>query len=252
MHSMSLKQRLAAGELTVGGWSTVGHPQLVEAMASTGTLDWIVVDLEHTGITLDQAATLFLACERHDVAALARLSGHDPLQGRRALDLGAAGLLVPVVESADQFEALARHFVYPPAGRRGACLARINRWGDDFDSYGETFAPILIAQIETPAGVRNAGAIAALDCVDGLFIGPYDLSAALGHPGNFGTAAFLEAEAQVHRAIAPTGKPLGIHVVSPDAAPLRERISQGYRFIAFGTDMICLRESLKRASGARD
>lgn len=249
---MSLKQRLAAGELTVGGWSTVGHPQIVEAMASTGTLDWIVVDLEHTGVTLDQAAALFLACERHGVAPLARLSGHDPIEGRRALDLGAAGLLVPVVESAEAFERLARHFVYPPAGRRGACLARINRWGEDFDAYGAAFAPVLIPQIETPAGVRETGAIAALACVDALFIGPYDLSAALGAPGDFTTAAFREAEAAVHRAVAPSGKPLGIHVVAPEAAPLRERIGQGYRFVAFGTDMICVRASLKRAVAARD
>lgn len=245
---MVLKKRIAAGEVTVGAWCTVAHPQVVEAMASAPGIDWMVFDLEHTELDAGALVPLFLACERHGITPLVRLSSHDPIQGRRALDLGAAGLLVPVVESVQRFADLAQHFVYPPRGRRGACLARINGWGENFSDYQADFAPILVPQIETPEGVVNSPMIAALPEVDALLIGPYDLSASLGAAGDFETPSFRDAERAVLAAGRSAGKSLGIHVVTPEAASIRRRVDEGYRFIAVGTDIICLREGLRASA----
>jgi 2-keto-3-deoxy-L-rhamnonate aldolase RhmA len=248
---MLLKKRIAAGEVTVGAWCTVAHPQVVEVMASTAGIDWVVFDLEHTELDEGHLVPLFLACERHGATPLVRLSSHDPIQGRRALDLGAAGLLVPVVESVETFASLARHFYYPPRGRRGACLARVNAWGERFATYQAEFAPILIPQIETPEGVGICNAIAALPEVDAIFVGPYDLSASLGAAGDFETPAFRDAERMVLAAGTSAGKALGIHVVTPEATGVRRRLNEGYRFVALGTDMICMREGLRAAALCR-
>ncbi|HVK55318.1 MAG TPA: aldolase/citrate lyase family protein [Burkholderiales bacterium] len=245
---MTLKKRIASGEVTVGAWCTIAHPQVVEAMASIPGIDWVVFDLEHTEVNVNDLAALFMACEKHRVAPLVRLSSHDPIQGRIALDLGAVGLLIPVVESAERFADLARHFVYPPKGRRGACLARINGWGERFSEYQTEFEPILIPQIETPAGVAQAKAIASLPEVDALFIGPYDLSASLGSAGDFTMPAFREAERSVQESGRAAGKSLGMHVVTPRPEGVQARIDEGYRFIALGTDIICLRDSLQQAA----
>jgi len=248
---MSLKERIAKGEVTLGAWSTIAHPQVVEAMASSTGIDWLVFDLEHTDIDESDLVAMVLACERHGVTPLARLSSHDPIQGRRALDLGVAGLLIPVVESATDFAELAKHYFYPPHGRRGACLARINGWGDTFDSYQSDFSPILIPQIETPTGVAEAAALAALPEVDALFVGPYDLSASLGKAGDFNMPVFRQAEIQIKAAGDGGGKALGMHVVTPDAQSVEKRIAEGYRFIALGTDIICLRHALSQTAHVR-
>jgi 2-keto-3-deoxy-L-rhamnonate aldolase RhmA len=162
------------------------------------------------------------------------------------LDAGAVGIIVPVVESAESFATFIQHLNYPPAGRRGVGLSRANLWGDTFKEYLDGFAPVIIPQIETVRGVAAAPAIAALPEVDALFLGPYDLSADLGHPGDFTHPQVTEAMAQVRLACASHGKVAGIHQVQPDPAELRARLKEGYGFIAYGTDIIALRTALGR------
>lgn len=251
---LALRDRIAGGETVIGGWLAVPSPLVAEAMASLG-FDWIAVDLEHGTMNVDQAAAAFLACERHGVAPFARLPSADPIIARRLLDNGAVGLIIPVIESADAFADFARHCFYHPDGRRGVGLSRCNLWGDTFDSYREGFRPFLVPQIETKAGIDAAAKIAALNEVDALFIGPYDLAASLGNPGDFTTSAFRDALNTFRSACRAHRKPAGFHQVEPDAAALEHRIEEGYQFVAFGTDIIAMRHALKavreRAKGLR-
>ncbi|OFX08842.1 MAG: hypothetical protein A2516_08815 [Alphaproteobacteria bacterium RIFOXYD12_FULL_60_8] len=210
-------------------------------MASCG-FHWLAVDLEHSTISLEQAETCFIAAERHGVAPLARLSSADPFMGRRLLDAGALGLLVPVVEDAAAFAAFAQHCFY--TGKRGAGLSRCNGYGDDFDAYYQGFRPLLIPQVETRKGVEAALSLAAMPEVDALFLGPYDLSADLGTPGDFTTPAFRQMAEKVRQACAAHGKALGIHQVKPVAKELKARVAEGYRFIAYSTDIIAMRAAL--------
>ncbi|HEC91214.1 MAG TPA: 2,4-dihydroxyhept-2-ene-1,7-dioic acid aldolase [Alphaproteobacteria bacterium] len=240
--SADIKQRLAADEVLIGAWVSVPSPLVVDALGTCG-FDWMAVDMEHGAVDAGQAETLFIAAERRNMAPMARLPSADPYLARRLLDAGARGILVPVVESAAAFENFAVHCLYPPHGKRGVGLSRANRWGDDFREYFQGFSPLLVPQIETVAGVEAAAGIAALPMVDALFVGPYDLSASLGEAGNFESAAFLEAMETLKAACKEHGKALGGHQVEPDKAKLESLIDDGFRFIAYGTDIIAMRHA---------
>jgi len=237
-------RKLRSGDVCVGGWLTTASPIVAEAMASCG-FDWIAVDMEHGPVAETEVPAMFMAVERHGAAPVVRLPSADPYLARRMLDLGAVGLIVPVVESADAFTAFARHCFYPPVGTRGVGLSRANAWGATFDDYVRDFRPTLIAQIETRKGAAAARDIAALDSVDGLFVGPYDLSADLGAAGDFTTPAYKAALENIKAACAKSGKAAGIHQVEPDAAQLRARRDEAYTFIAYGTDMLAMRHAFK-------
>jgi 2-keto-3-deoxy-L-rhamnonate aldolase RhmA len=242
---MDIKRRLKEGKVCLGAWAQIPSPVAAEAMASCG-FHWLAVDMEHAPIDVEAATLIFMAADRHGVAPFARLPKADPHLARRLLDSGAQGLIVPVVESAQDFAAFARHCLYPPAGRRGVGLARCNLWGDQFQSYLDDFSPVLVAQIETVKGTEAADAIAALPETDALFLGPYDLSADLGQPGDFSHPTFVAAADKVRRACVALGKAPGMHQVHPDQAGLRRMIGEGFRFVAYGTDILALRAALGR------
>ena len=239
----ALKDKIAAGNVCIGGWLTVASAEVAEALASVG-FDWIAVDMEHGSCGIAEAERAFVACERHGCTPLVRLPEADPILARRLLDAGAAGFLVPAVSNAAAFSKFAHHCFFPPKGARGVSLERFNLWGDRFDDYMRNFSPILVPMIENRAGVAAAGSLAQLDCVDALFFGPYDLSADLGAPGEFETQAFAAAKSHVLEACRSHHKAAGGHQVMPDPESLRGLISDGFRLIAFATDIIAMRHAL--------
>ncbi len=228
----------------LAAWQQLASPQVTIAMASMG-FDWIVVDLEHSSITTQEAEAIFIAAERCNTKPFVRLPSADPYLARRLLDAGAVGLLVPVVESREEFDNFARHCFFSPKGKRGLGLTRANSWGGNLERYFEEFKPIIIAQIETKKGAENITDILSSEFLDGIMIGPYDLSASLGTPGQFDDKSFKDicssvtAEAKNHKKI------IGYHQVEPNSEMLQKRIEEGYDFIAYGTDIIALRYSLQ-------
>lgn len=242
--SEDFRNQLLQGQTLIGGWVTLGSPMVAEAVASCG-FDWVAIDMEHGSSSVGDALLSFVACERHGALPFVRLPSADPYLARRVLDAGARGLLVPVVESATDFADFANHLHYSPSGRRGIALSRANGWGDDFDSYTSTFRPVTVAMIETRAGVEQAEAIARLDSVDAIFIGPYDLSADLGDPGNFTSTRFQEHLDQIKIAAQKASKPVGYHQVPTDPTALAEKIAEGYSFMAYGLDVTAMRDNLK-------
>lgn len=240
----NLKKKIATGAPCVGGWHTVRSPEVTEALASVG-FDWIALDMEHGSFSVGDAEAAFVACERHGCAPLVRLPNADPILARRLLDSGAHGFLIPYTEDADAFAEFATHCFFPPKGRRGLSLERFNLWGDQFDETLGGFEPVLVPMIESRKGVAAAADIAALSSVDALFFGPYDLSADLGAPGEFTSPAFLEARNAVLSAGKQHSKPVGGHQVACDPEALKKMIDDGFRFIAYGTDMIAMRTALK-------
>jgi 2-keto-3-deoxy-L-rhamnonate aldolase RhmA len=238
-----VKDTLAQGGLSIGTWHTVCSIEVAEALAALG-FDWIAIDMEHGGADVAYAEQAFIAMERHGTAPFARMPSDDPYLARRLLDVGACGLLVPVVEDAAAFAEFARHCLYPPEGRRGVALERFNRWGDDFATYLRGFRPVLVPMVETRKGIAAAEMLAALPAVDALFFGPYDLSADLGDPGNFTTPEFKGALDAVKAAAAKHKKAAGGHQVAPDPNELKARMAEGFRFLAYGTDIIAMRHAL--------
>lgn len=239
---LNLHKRLADGKVCIGAWQSAPSALIAEAMASCG-FHWLAVDMEHGTVSASEAEGIFRAVERHGVAPVVRLPSADPYLARRLLDSGTQGVIVPVSESAADFQAFADHCLYPPAGRRGVGLSRCNLWGDTFEDYLNGFTPVLIPQIETRKGVEAADELAGLDCVSAVFTGPYDLSADLGAPGDFEAGGFVDALARVKDACARHGKPMGFHQVAPDRAALAKKIEEGYKLLAFGTEIIAMRSA---------
>ncbi len=240
-----LRSRLRAGKTCIGGWLTIPSVTAADALASCG-FHWMAIDMEHTSIGLETAEACVIAAERWGVCPIVRLPNADPFLARRLLDIGAGGMIVPAVEDPQAFDAFARHCLYPPHGRRGVGLPRANVYGAAFEKYRAGFRPLLVPQVESRKGVDSVAALAAIDYVDAFFAGPYDLSEDLGKPGDFGNADFIAALGKARAAAAAGGKPFGIHQVKPDLVELKQRVAEGYRFIAYGTDVIAMRAALGR------
>lgn len=240
--SESLKRRLAEGQPVIGSWISLASEETCEIMTRAG-FDWLGIDMEHTAIGVGEMARLIRVIDLAGVAPVVRVGANDPLLIKRALDAGAQGIIAPMVNSAADAEAAVSAAHYPPKGTRGVGLHRAQGYGADFASYKKWMddeGPLVVAQIEHKDGVENLDAIMAVPGLDAFFIGPYDLSASYGTPGDFTSAEVQVAMSKIDAAVA--GGPIagGVHVVEPDAALLSARIEAGHCFIAYGVDMIFL------------
>lgn len=248
--SASLKRRLADNELTIGSWVTLGHPSIAEIMASAG-FDWLVIDAEHSAIDLSDIQSLILAMDAHDCPAIVRVTSNDPNQIKRVMDAGATGVMVPLINSAEDAAAAVRNTYYPPTGTRGVGLARAQGYGADFKSYIDWLSnnAVVIVMIEHRDAVDNIDEILSVPGVDAFIIGPYDLSASFGIPGQITHPDVIEAIAHTCQAGLAHGKTGGIHVVEPDQAELHRHIESGYRFLGYGLDIRMLDSLCRRDLG---
>ncbi len=245
--SASLKQRLAKNELTIGSWITLGHPSIAEIMAGAG-FDWLVVDAEHSVIELSEIQILIQAMDAHDCPAIVRVSSNDANQIKRVMDAGATGVMVPMVNSAADAEAAVRHTYYPPRGTRGVGLARAQGYGAAFKSYLDwlSSSAVVIVMIEHRDAIDNIDEILAVAGVDAFIIGPYDLSASMGMPGELTHPDVQKAIKRARKAGLARGIPGGVHVVEPDRDELYRQIDSGYRFLGYGLDIRMLDSLCRR------
>ncbi|CAN5541807.1 aldolase/citrate lyase family protein [soil metagenome] len=234
-----LKKRLASKTLSIGSWIQFGYPQTTEIMAKAG-FDFMVVDMEHTSIASHELFQSIQICSLAGLSVLVRVGAHDPLLVKRAMDAGADGIIMPMVETRDQAEMARDAVYYPPVGKRGVGLARAQGYGLDFDDYMRRLRDemIVIVMIEHHKAVAELESILAVDGVDGFFLGPYDMSASLGKPGQFNDPEVAAVLSRVGAIAKDHPKPSGIHVVHPDPTLLAKRIEESYKFIAYGTDMV--------------
>ena len=169
---------------------------------------------------------MILAMELNKCVPLVRLSGKDKNQTKRVLDSGAYGIIAPMVNTAEEAEMMVNSVKYPPRGKRGVGLARAHGYGMKFDDYMEQFNKhsIVILQIEHKDAVENIDAILSVKGIDGIIIGPYDLSGSYGIPGEFENHLIVEAEQRVMEAANSNGIPAGIHVVHRNAELLLTKV----------------------------
>jgi 2-dehydro-3-deoxyglucarate aldolase len=206
-----------------------------------------VVETEHTAIDNSEALRLFIAIEGAGAIPLARLAWNDPIQAKALLDSGAAGVIVPMVNTKEDAELAVGMVKYPPMGFRGVGLARAQGYGRTFDEYVERTNEdsLLIVQIEHIDAVNNIDEILSVPGIDGTFIGPYDLSSSLGVHGQLDHPQVEAAKQRALESALSHGVVPGIHLVHPDTAAedLAQAVEQGYRFIALGTDILFLGDS---------
>jgi len=235
------RKTLLNNEISLGTWLQLGHPGIAEIMAAVD-FDWICVDLEHGSIEIDGLTNLFNAIEKQEVVPVVRLPMNDPIWIRRTLDAGALGLVIPMVNSAEEIESAIQYAKYSPRGKRGYGYSRANCYGRDFEDYiaqaNENIA--VIAQIEHKDGIANLDSILKVPDLDAVFIGPLDLSGSYGKTGQLdcpemrsALASFLES-CKLHN-ICP-----GLHIVRPDEISVRNAIQQGYKMIALSVDGVLL------------
>lgn len=233
-----LKVKLKANQLSLGSWITLGHPGIAEIFANAG-FDWLVVDLEHSTISLDQAGELIRTIDLAGASPLVRLTSNDANQIKRMMDAGAHGIVVPMVNSVRDAEHAVAATRYAPQGHRGVGLARAQRYGPGFKDYlqWQKEGPVVIVQIEHQTALDHLDCIFTTPGVDGFIIGPYDLSCSMGIPGEFERPEFVAAMNRILTTGLRLGCPPGLHIVEPDPVRLRQVIGEGYRFIAYSVDI---------------
>jgi 2-dehydro-3-deoxyglucarate aldolase len=238
-----VKSRLAEGRTSVGSWLSFPFLPLAEMLARP-PFEWLAIDLEHTVIDLGDVLPLVMVIERSGLSPLVRVGDADPLMIKRVMDTGAHGIIAADVRGVEHAQAIVDAVYYPPKGRRGAGLGRAHAYGLGFDDYRDWLEreAVVVVQIEHIDAVERLDQILKVEGVDAFMVGPYDLSASLGRPGDFESPRFLEAMAQVRTRMANASVPGGIHIVHADVDALETRIGEGYRFIAYGDDMLFFAE----------
>jgi len=248
MLARKIKEKIRRGEPSLGSWMSMAHPSIAEILAMAG-YDWVVIETEHTAIDVSEVLRLIIAIEQRGSIPLVRLAWNDPIQAKAVLDSGAAGVLVPMVNSKADAELAVQMTKYPPLGFRGVGLARAQGYGNNFDAYVQNANAdsLLIVQIEHRDAVANLEEILSVPGIDGTFIGPYDLSLSLGIPGQLDHPEMLAAKRKVRDATLAHGLIPGIHFVQPRTAAhdCRQAVAEGYRFIALGTDILFLGDSAR-------
>ena len=236
-----VKSALVERRLCIGTWMQIGHPAVAEILANAG-FDWIAADCEHADIDVEIFTNIARAMHGRGVAPLVRVRENDTLAIRQMLDAGAQGVIVPLINSADEARKAVAAAKYPPQGIRGFAFCRANDWGHDFENYASQANQkvAVVVMIESKQAVENIDEILDVDGVDGVFIGPYDMSGSYGVTGQTDHPLVQSACARVAAACDRHGKSAGLHVVRPDEAAIKRAKNDGFTFIALGVDTVFL------------
>lgn len=232
-----LRTRIRAGETLIGVFSDLASPMAVELCGRAG-YDWAVLDLEHGAATESDLLALLYAAAATPMAAVVRSQSAERLRVGRALDLGAEGIMLPQLKSIDEVREAVSYLRYPPSGQRGVAL-RTRGGGLGSLAHGDVARVVNeriagVVQIESEGMVADADAIATLDEVDVLFVGPADLTHSMGIAGLFDDGRYLDALRTVVAAADAHGKAAGILIY--DAAALPALVDMGFRFIGLGSE----------------
>jgi 4-hydroxy-2-oxoheptanedioate aldolase len=241
----AFKAALRAGRRQIGCWVSLADPTAAEIAATAG-FDWLVIDGEHAPNDLRSTLAQLRAVAAYPVEPVVRLVADETWMIKQVLDIGARTLLIPMVESGAQAGRLVKAMRYAPAGFRGMGYrgSRASRYGavtDYLDRCEDDLC--LLVQVETRAGLAALDDILGIDGVEGVFIGPADLSADLGFPGRAGAPEVLEVIAGMIRRIRAAGKAPG--VLATDPAWARVCLADGAQFVALGLDTLVLAQGLR-------
>jgi 2-dehydro-3-deoxyglucarate aldolase len=241
-----LKNKLKNNQLTIGSWITIANPAIVEIMA-TANFEWLCIDMEHTSIDLSDAQMLITTIQANSMKALVRVSKNEEVIIKKVLDMGADGVIIPMIKTKEEAQEAVSYVKYPPHGKRGVGLYRAQGYGTSFPSYKKWVDEevVIIAQIEHIEAVNNIEDIITTDGIDGTIVGPYDLSGSMGHPGEFERDDVKEAIEDVKIACEKHNKPYGFHVIESDPARLQQRIDEGCTFLAYSLDFFFLGDSVR-------
>jgi 2-dehydro-3-deoxyglucarate aldolase len=242
----NLKKKLRNLELTMGSWLTIPHQSIVEIFSTAG-FEWLVIDIEHSAIDIESVRNLIGHIQGNGMQALVRVYENEEVIIKRVLDAGADGIIVPMIKSKAEAVELMRYVKYPPIGKRGVGLNRAQKYGTAFNSYLDWVKNeiVVIPQIEHIDAVNNLEEIFSIEGVDGIIVGPYDLSASMGFPGEFSRTEVQRALKKIDEVAKKLKKPLGFHVIDSEHEKIIEKINNGYTFLAFSLDFFFFGDKIR-------
>jgi 2-keto-3-deoxy-L-rhamnonate aldolase RhmA len=238
-----LKDKISRRGVVYGTWITMANPEVVEALSYL-PFDFLVFDMEHSPLTIRDVEYLMMAVKRDDIVNIVRVPWNDFTVIKQVLDIGAHGVMVPHVNTEDEALTVVKATRYPPSGIRGVGPRRCARYGlmDLKEYYEKANREILvIVQVETKRAIENVASIVSVEGVNGVFVGPNDLSASLGIFRDFENPIYREALKRVVEVTRKAGKMAGIMTWNADDA--LDKISLGFNFIALSSDIRYLLKS---------
>ena len=240
-----IRRKLESGEASIGSWMQIPDASVAEIMGRGG-YDWIAIDMEHGSIAVHQLPNLFRSLELGGTLPMARLAQGKAKDCKQALDAGAGGVIIPMIETSKQLEENIKQCCWPPNGMRGVGFSRANLFGRDFNEYSnEARSPLVVAQIESIRAVENLDDICKVSGLDALIVGPYDLSASMNLTGQFDNLVFKQAMERIIYIAGVNKIPCGVHIVNPVISELEAKLKEGFRFIAYSIDAVFIEKYSK-------
>jgi 2-keto-3-deoxy-L-rhamnonate aldolase RhmA len=237
----SLKKKMQNRERMFAGWVSFAHPSIAETL-TRADFDFIAIDMEHSTISLEQAQRIVAACQGEGVPCLPRPVSHSNEWIKPLLESGADGMLIQMVNTAEEVRTLIGHLKYPPIGYRSYGVNRAQFYGFDFDDYIKRWNDIstFIIQVESIQAVNNIESLLEFDEVDGVMIGPYDISGSLGVPGQTSHPLVIEASRKVVAACERYKKSCGTQVADATQKSVQSLFDLGYTYAILGSDLFVL------------
>jgi 2-dehydro-3-deoxyglucarate aldolase len=237
----ALKTSLRNRDKLFAGWVSYSHPSITETFAQAD-FDFIVIDMEHAPISLEQGQRIIAASQAYGTPCLPRPVSHSMEYFKPLLDSGADGLLVQMVNTTDEVENIVKNIKYPPTGSRTYGVNRAQGYGFDSEEYFKNWNrdSIIMLQIESKEAVDNIDMLLVSPEVEGVMIGPYDLAGSLGVPGETTHPRVQEATRKVVDACEQFGKSCGTQVVEPTQELVDTLFESGYTFVVLASDLFVL------------
>jgi len=242
-------QKISDGKYSLGGWVISNSITSAEIMAQAG-FEWVCIDAEHSPVSKETASNMFRVIERYGAEPFVRVSLNDEVEIKKFMDMGARGIIVPMIKSYQEVEKAISYIKYPPLGSRSYALSRCTGYGDLSTEYfenanNEVFIAIMIEHIDA---VKDLDLIFAHKEINSILIGPYDLSGSLGIPGEFDHPDFKSTLNLINQKAREYSINLGIHEINPTKKKIKTYIKDGFKFIACGMDTLFLLEKAKELS----
>ncbi len=245
-----VKNKLNRNKSTFGSWINMPSLVSVEIMARSG-FEFLVIDGEHSCITSQTMQSMVMVMEGYGVFPFIRVEENNAVPIKKALDTGCYGVIIPMINNKHDLMKAIDSVYYYPKGKRGVGLSRAQGYGLEFERYKKWYRKNIsvIAQIEHIEAINNLDEILSSKEIDATIIGPYDLSASVGYPGDFNRKEVKNALANYEKVSRKYKKPTGYHIVHPDEAELKQKIRKNYKFLVYGIDEIFLAKGCSEAGG---
>lgn len=241
-----IKKKTRNDNPSIGTWLQIPSTDNAEIIGRAG-YDWVAVDLEHGAFARQILPDIFRAIELGGAVPFARVADNSMTSIKAALDSGARGLIFPMIENRAQLDKAIALSLFPPAGVRGVGYCRTNLFGKHFQqTLDENQNLFFCAQIEHIRALDNLDGILSHPKLNALIVGPYDLSGSMNLTGQFSHPEYQAALNTIAQQAEIHGVTMGLHIVQPNPAELEEKIAEGYRFIAYGTDAVFLYRACQR------